>query len=227
MDVTFYLPGNYHGAEIHSLYYSDETLPLAWGYTLQYGQLNSSSGFLQENVVLSVEGTSPLLSLSDSIVQKVKGINGDAVEVSVNGVPISQRHVEALVQLKCAYGKEISRENVLEKLILDELYFQEAVKRDLQVTRDFAEAFAHQTRIDLETAENRGEIELLVKTLSAAFEMTEQEYWEWAVIEYEKLLSAANLRASFVDKEGTFNAEEYGLLGTSLYGGAELGLYSP
>lgn len=216
--VNFYLPGNYHGANIRSIYQSNSTTPNMWMYNLSYGQ----SGLLAApEVTLSSTGNEITNAASEHVIQQSKKA-GKGIIATVNGKGIPERRIELLVQLSNAFGTERSHEEVIHDLVLSELCHDEAIRRGLQVSEEKAEAFANETRANLWKAENSQEFGVILDTILASLQMTEEEYWKWTVMEYKKLLSVGNLRASFIGKDGAFDAEGFETLGSRLYKGASI-----
>ncbi len=153
---------------------------------------------------------------------KSRDIDSEGVAARVNDKDILQRDVELLVQLNNAYGSNMLYNDALSNIIMDELYYQAAVKRGLQVTHDTAREYASQTKQELEYAENKEEMEIILKTIMESLEMTEEEYWEWTIKKYEKFLSITKLREAFIDRNGVFNAQEFESYGRGLFEKAEV-----
>ena len=171
-----------------------------------------------------------LKAARNRIIETVKNINKDEAIVTVNGVPINHRlvllstkfreisHEAFLIDYENGeyeggnfeqFVRDMFKEqedgvlhSLLQGFIRRELLYQEAVRRGLGVTEEEAKDYTHQTRKGLYAADNIDVVLEQHAITLAAFEMSEEEYWDWAVSLYQRGMSIGKL-SSELGEEGT------------------------
>ena len=171
-----------------------------------------------------------LKAARNRIIETVKSINKDEAIVTVNGVPINHRlvllstkfreisHEVFLIDYENGeyeggnfeqFVRDIFKEqeqgvlnSLLQGFIRRELLYQEAVRRGLGVTEEEAQDYTQQTREGLYAADNTDEFMEQHAITLAALEMSEEEYWDWAVSLYQRGMSVGKLSGE-LGEEGT------------------------
>jgi hypothetical protein len=171
-----------------------------------------------------------LKAARNRIIETVKSINKDEAIVTVNGVPINHRlvllstkfreisHEVFLIDYENGkyeggnfeqFVRDIFKEqedgvlnSLLQGFIRRELLYQEAVRRGLGVTEEEAQDYTKQNREGLYAADSIDEVLEQYAITLASFEMSEEEYWDWAVSLYQRGMSIGKL-SNELGEEGT------------------------
>lgn len=135
--------------------------------------------------------------------------------IRVNDTVISRQEIEQVMYFSAKYEATQPLSEMVHGRILNELYYQEAVRRGLQATRSAAAEYVDQARAAFLSAENATEARRMLHDQLAYLGMSEEEYWARAVTGYMKSLSVGNLKRSVSEQATTVGAVDS--LGNDLY----------
>ena len=164
------------------------------------------------------------------IIEAVTSINKDEAIVTVNGVPINHRLVLLSTKFReisnevilIDYENREYEQGNLEQLVRDifkeqedgvlnsllrgfirrELLYQEAIRRGWGATEEEAQDYTQQTREGLYAADDNTDVVLEQHAITlASFEMSEEEYWDWAVSLYQRGMSIGKLSSELGEED--------------------------
>ncbi|MBT9134630.1 MAG: hypothetical protein DDT38_01369 [Firmicutes bacterium] len=129
----------------------------------------------------------------DSVVEKSKAVSKDLVAAYIDGRKIPQRYVTALQQLRSAYGREVSLQEVLDGITKSENDYREAVMNGFGIPRREA---VEMTEFARKHVYEDKEVATFVATFIRALDITEEEYWMFVTDDYQRLLTIARYKNS-------------------------------
>ena len=122
--------------------------------------------------------------------------------VSVNGTPISEKEFEEYKATANFEKEEYSDDELLQRLIEQQLLFGEAKSRGLSVSdMEISEAIASVR--DMLVDESNTEARSFIEAYIAEHGITEEEYWESIRPAYERSLAIAKLQNELAQEVGT------------------------
>lgn len=204
-------------------------------------------------IAMGLDAPSELLSWFQLGREKTESLNDNQVVAKVNDIEILRSdldHIIKMEKLKFEYQKqkyeeakqslgedihntniappqELDPDHILDRLIENEILYQEAKAQNLDISYEEAQKYANKMRktqrqimsgeLTVSNIEEYYKIQEMTDQYIKGMDITENDYWDMAVPIYQKTLSIGNLKATIIssmrkdsnDKNPDKHFEEY------------------
>ncbi|OWZ82741.1 hypothetical protein [Natranaerobius trueperi] len=135
-----------------------------------------------------------LVEQKDSIIESFKDREKEIAAV-VNDEEIYRNEILLEHELrKVLEDEEMDIEQILDERIKNKVLYEKAKENDLIVSEERARSYAEETRNKIKEDSDLKEQEILLETIYKSLNLTEEEYWNFAIDRYQKHFSINSLK---------------------------------